>query len=233
MRIGIISDIHNNDIALEAVLQRLNGCDRIICCGDIIGIGPHPEQTVQRLRQIPNLTAVRGNHERYLLEPVPEDIPEGGELTEAEIRHHQWEHSCLTVGSIAFLHGLPYRETLELAGKTLAIQHYAMDVDYNYVNPTGSAELFLNLEADVILYGHDHAPHCAERDGKWYINPGALGCPGQTKNIARAGILTIEQGELAYEALEIPYDVEAVLAEIDRLQYPDAETIKKIFFDVE
>ncbi|MGX8704004.1 MAG: metallophosphoesterase family protein, partial [bacterium] len=68
MRYGIITDIHNNVSALRAVLKQLNqmNCDSIICCGDIIGIGPNPEETVQELLRVPQLVAVRGNHESYL-----------------------------------------------------------------------------------------------------------------------------------------------------------------------
>lgn len=241
MRIGIISDIHNNLPALEAVLTQLGPCDRVICCGDIIGIGPNPEQTVQRLKQIPGLTAVRGNHERYLLESMPEQISHTGEkeMSSEEERHHQWEHSQLSLDSITFLHGLEYREKLELEGKTIAVQHYAMDYDNVYVNftaePSGEAmaALFEGVEADVVVYGHAHNPHVCQYEGKWFINPGALGCPGQEKNLARAGVLTIEEGAVTYELVEVRYDVAQVLAEIDRLQYPDAETIKKIFYDVD
>ena len=69
MKLGVITDIHNNLTALRAVVEQLNQmeCDKIICCGDIIGIGPYPEETVQYIMQIPNLIAVRGNHEKYLL----------------------------------------------------------------------------------------------------------------------------------------------------------------------
>ena len=63
MTIGVITDIHNNLTALKVIVEKLQqlGCDKIICCGDIIGIGPYPEETVQYLMQIPNLIAVRGN----------------------------------------------------------------------------------------------------------------------------------------------------------------------------
>ena len=73
MRFGIITDIHNNLTALSAVMKKLNQmeCDKIVCCGDIIGIGPYPEETVQYVMRIPNLIAVCGNHEKYLLEGMP------------------------------------------------------------------------------------------------------------------------------------------------------------------
>lgn len=72
MKLGVITDIHNNLTALREVVERLNQmkCDKLICCGDIIGIGPYPEETVQYMMQLPNLIAVRGNHEKYLLEGI-------------------------------------------------------------------------------------------------------------------------------------------------------------------
>ena len=77
MRYGIITDIHNNVTALRAVMKQLEqrNCDRIICCGDMIGIGPDPEESVQEILRIPRLIAVRGNHESYLLEGMPTECP--------------------------------------------------------------------------------------------------------------------------------------------------------------
>ena len=74
MKIGIISDAHGNINALNAVLEEFDKIqvDKIICCGDIIGIGANPEETVQALIQRKNiLIAVKGNHEQYLLEGLP------------------------------------------------------------------------------------------------------------------------------------------------------------------
>ena len=69
MKIGIITDVHSNIIALNAVLNEFEKIevDKIICCGDIIGIGPNPEETVQELmKNEDKLIAVRGNHEQYI-----------------------------------------------------------------------------------------------------------------------------------------------------------------------
>ena len=69
MKIGIITDVHNNVIALNSMLAVFEeeGCDEIICCGDIIGIGPFPEETVQRIKSLPNIRCVLRNHEKYLI----------------------------------------------------------------------------------------------------------------------------------------------------------------------
>lgn len=78
MKIGIITDVHNNIAALNAVLQRFRdaNCEGIICCGDLIGGGAYPEETVSAIIGIPNMLAcVSGNHERYLTEGVPPEVP--------------------------------------------------------------------------------------------------------------------------------------------------------------
>ena len=111
MRLGIITDIHNNVAALQAVMAQLDQlhCDKIICCGDMIGIGPCPEETVRYMMQVPNLIAVRGNHEQYLLEGMPTEYPNEEEMSPGEMEHHKWEHQLLSTESVAFLRRLPYR----------------------------------------------------------------------------------------------------------------------------
>lgn len=77
MRIALISDIHANLVALEAVLVDINReqVDQIICLGDVATIGPHPQQVIARLRNL-GFISVNGNHDAYLLNPDLSD--EGG-----------------------------------------------------------------------------------------------------------------------------------------------------------
>ena len=77
MKIGVISDIHSNIVALNKILNEFEKIkvDKIICCGDIIGIGANPEETVKTLMQKKDiLIAVRGNHEQYLLKGLPKNV---------------------------------------------------------------------------------------------------------------------------------------------------------------
>lgn len=64
-------------------------CDFIISCGDHIGIGPMPEETIQLMRSIPNLIAVKGNHDRYLVENLPTHVPNEEHMDEDEIKFHK------------------------------------------------------------------------------------------------------------------------------------------------
>ena len=240
MRLGIITDIHNNLIALKAVVEYFaqQNCDKIICCGDLIGIGPYPEETVQYMRKLPNLIAVKGNHDKYLTDGLPEEYPNEEQMDYGEMQHHKWEHARLSEESVAFLQELPERAELVIEGHKLAIMHYCMDNEGKYVtyvpNPSDGdlKRMMAHVDSDIVFVGHDHNRTIRKTDGKWYINFGSLGCPGKDGNLARAGILILENGKIEVEPVELVYDAECVVAEINRLNYPEAENIKKFFYGI-
>lgn len=239
MKLGIITDIHNNHTALKVVVERFQqlGCDKIICCGDIIGIGPYPEETVKYMMQIPNLIAVRGNHEKYLLDKMPNEYPNEEQMGFEEMKHHKWEHSLLSTKSVDFLRNLPYQVDVEYEGYSLCIMHYCMDYEGYYINyKTNPSEedlksMFADIKSDIILYGHDHCRNICKGD-KLYINVGSLGCPARDINIARAGIVKMEKGKVEVEPIDIKYDVNDVIKTIDEINYPDSDNIKKYFYGI-
>ena len=239
MKIGVITDIHNNLPALKVMVDELKsrGCESFLCCGDIIGIGPYPEETVEFVRKLPNFTAVLGNHDRYFTEGLPEVFPNEEDMGEGEALHHKWEHSRLSDNSKAYLHSLPLKTELEIEGKKIALMHYSMDENGRYVNftPDPTAEdlgrMFAGVDADIILYGHDHKPSLVESNGKSWLNPGSLGCPAVDRNIARGLVLDMGD-EVKYEEVRVSYDVEKVLNDIDKFAYSDFENIKKYFYGV-
>ena len=239
MKLGIITDIHNNLTATKAVVQRLQQleCDKIICCGDIIGIGPYPEETVQYMMQISNLIAVRGNHEKYLLDKMPDDYPNEEQMDFGEIEHHKWEHSLLSPESVEFLKKLPYRVDVEYEGYSLSVMHYCMDYEGHYINyKTNPSEedlknMFDGINSDIIIYGHDHRRNICKGD-KLYVNVGSLGCPSKDINIARAGVIEIEKRNVEIETIDVKYDVDSVIDAINEIDYPESDNIKKFFYGI-
>ena len=237
VRFGIITDIHNNVTALEAVISKLKqmDCDRIICCGDIIGIGPCPEETVRFMMGIPGLTAVRGNHEKYLLEGMPDVYPNEEGMDYPEMEHHRWEHGLLSEASVSFLRSLPYRVDFDCCSVRISVMHWGMDGDGKfahhdrYTTEEDLRKVFAGVDSDVILFGHSHRRNICRGD-RLYVNAGSLGCPGRDRNSARAAVLTIENGKAEVEPLDVEYDARSVVSLIDRLGYPDSDTIRKVFY---
>ncbi len=230
MRIGVISDLHANLPALETVLRgfRERGVDGIICCGDLIGIGPFPEETVRRVMSLPNLLGcVRGNHEEYLLSGIPAEGMDG-----EEVQLHRWAHSALSPESRSFLASLPRERTLETEGRRLALVHYPPEGERGYrpIAPGKIPEYFAGLPADAAFYGHDHAP-AASFGETWLLNPGSVGCPGREQAVARAGIFSWGK-ENAWEQLAFRYDPSPCVEKLRELELPAAETVLKIFCGV-
>jgi len=239
MKLGIITDIHSNKIALEAVLQEFKkrNVEKIICCGDIIGIGPFPEETVQILTgNKDRVIGVRGNHEQYLLEGLPEKVHDDKRRMEPEeIGNHKWNHSQISKISKEFLNELPEYKNIEIENKKIYITHYPKNENGEYKknikNPTieENEKMFSGIDADIFLYGHTHATNIKHKDGKWYINVGTLGCP-MSDNNANAGILTIDKEKVDFEHLSVKYNVEEVTQEIEKIKFPFYKQVLEIFY---
>lgn len=239
VRFGIITDIHNNVAALKAVISSLKqmDCDKVICCGDIIGIGPCPEETVQLMMSIPDLISVRGNHERYLLEGMPTEYPNEEGMDYPEMEHHKWEHSLLSEKSVSFLRSLPYRVDFDCCSFRISVMHWSMDNNdkfkhhNRYTTEEELKNVFDGVDSDIILFGHHHTRNICQGD-RLYVNAGSLGCPGRDGNIARAAILTIENGKAQAEPLDVVYDAQSVVRLIDQINYPDSDSIKRHFYGI-
>ena len=240
MKLGIITDIHSNNIALSAILKEFEKIkiDKIICCGDIIGIGPNPEETVRELiKEKDKLIAVKGNHEQYLLEGLPEIVHNNErKMGLKEIQNHKWTHSKITKESKKFLEELPLYRNVKIGNKKIYIIHYPINRNGEYKKHVRNATveehegLFAEIDSDIFIYGHTHVTCINNKDNKWYINVGSLGCPLKS-NIAKAGILEIRENKLEFQDLKIEYNVDEVIKEIKKIKFPFYEKILKIFYE--
>lgn len=187
MKFGIIADIHSNVIALKTVIKEFEkmNIDKIICCGDIIGIGSYPEETVQELIKLKNkLIAIRGNHEQYLINGLPKRVHDDKrKMSLEEIQNHEWNHNQLSSSSIQFIKSLPLQESIVIDNVEIYITHYPMTSNGEYKkhlkNPTFEEvkELFSDIRSNVFLYGHTHVASKIFCENKWYINPGSVRLP--------------------------------------------------------
>lgn len=238
MKIGIFTDVHSNVIALNSMLQLFEEkeCDEIICCGDIIGIGPFPEETVQRIKSLANIKCVLGNHEQYLINGIKKHYPDG--MDESEVKHHEWEHNLLSDDSKQYIKQLPYKLYLNRKKIKIAVVHYSINEKNRYINSkpdpniTDCEKMFSNINSDIILYGHDHRGSIVHGNDKIYINCGSLGCTSTCDGIAQGGILNIDSQKPTFEKVFAEYNLQKVLREIDSIKYPAYKDIKRIFYGV-
>jgi putative phosphoesterase len=218
-RIAVISDIHGNLRALEAVLAdiKTRGADMIVNLGDCVTSPLWPRETYDLLATLP-LPTVRGNHDRWLMErPFAELVPAG-----------QFAHAALTPQQRETLARLPTR--LEIAPGILAI-HGTPDDDSSFLLeeihndrliPAAREVVFARLgehaRAEVVLCGHSHNPQVRQVPGGCLVlNPGSVGCPLFVDHPAAAkselrsphadyAILTKRSGRWGAELMALEYD---------------------------
>lgn len=239
MKVGIISDIHGNIKALEAVLQELKNknIEKIIVLGDLIGGAPMSEEVVQKIIVLQDkLIIVKGNREAHLIEGLPKFVhDEKFEVTQEQKDAHKYLENELSNKSKEFIQDLPRKIDCELEGKKIYVSHYPLDSKGKFrkhikkANAVECEELFSGIDADIYLYGHTHIENYHIINGKMYINPGALGCPSKT-DLAPYGILNIENEKVIYEQLYAKYNVQEVIDYMKKTQFPGYKGTLKLFY---
>ncbi|WP_436928712.1 metallophosphoesterase family protein [Halosimplex halobium] len=201
MNLGLISDIHGNRPALEAVLaDGADDVDEFVCLGDIVGYGPWPSECVHLIQQHCE-TVIRGNHDREALDP------EGytdNEMAMAGLRYAEAE---LITANLEWLQSRP-RKTDLLDGDALLVHDHPEQVD-RYVMPRGFPEVRPYLDDyEACFLGHTHLQHEAVIDDRLILNPGSVGQPRDGDSRAAYAVVDTDTWETDLRRVE--YDIETV-----------------------
>ena len=165
--IGIISDIHGNHVALEAVLARLDemGVTETICLGDVAGYYSQINQCCETLRSR-GIFTLMGNHDYYLAKN--EECPRSNSAN----RCLDYQRSIISKDNLEWLSSL-YSKT-EKHGISIVHGGWNDPLD-EYVRP--SREYFSAFPGQYFASGHTHVPCIFSDGGKIYCNPGSVGQP--------------------------------------------------------
>ncbi|MCB9421147.1 MAG: metallophosphoesterase family protein [Ardenticatenaceae bacterium] len=217
MKLAIISDIHGNQIALEAVLADIKrvGVDQIICLGDIANVGPHPGQCIDIIRDL-NCPVLQGNHELYLLGCFEDDAWRTSPIW-AGMR---WAREQLRPDQIDFIANLPLRYEIEGNGRARAtFVHASPLTQYRGFMPhhddTAIAERMNGLDDTTLFCGHTHVPLYRPWSNSWLVNTGALGMPIDGTPTAKYVIATQLQQEWHVQYRMIEYNLKQLMAEFE------------------
>jgi putative phosphoesterase len=178
MRLAVISDIHGNLLALEAVLAdiRVRGADLTVNLGDCCAGPLWPRETFELLQSL-NLPTVRGNHDRWM----------GSRAREGMGPAMAYEHDQLTPEQRAALGALP--ATVRLDGDVLGIHgtptddmtfllEERLEGRFHLLRPAEISERLGKVDASLVLCGHSHNPQLVGiPGGPLIVNPGSVGCP--------------------------------------------------------
>jgi predicted phosphodiesterase len=235
VRYLILSDIHANWEALQAVLADAEGRhDQIVCCGDVVGYGGDPNRATEWIRQSVE-HVVRGNHDKAAT--GSEDIEWFNPVAK---RATLWTQGVLLEANSNYLRNLP-KGPLQLDGFQL-VHGSPLDEDDYLVSPGQAAQLFGYI-ARLTFFGHSHLQggFLVHRDGvrpiekvpadrsaieltlpegyACLINPGSVGQPRDGD--PRAGYVIYETEEQVISYCRVPYDIAGAQQKIIDAGLPD------------
>jgi len=236
LRVAVLSDIHANRQALEAVLDAVEevGVDQVWCLGDLVGYGADPDACTALARERCD-TCLVGNHDLALLGAL--DISTFSEAAAAAVA---WTREQVSEDTLEFLATLEPTASQNGVGLSHASPR---DPVWEYVLSTDQAEAGLDaLEERVGLIGHSHialyfmrapgvrrgyaqgaqATDGAEieiDEGEWLLNPGSVGQPRDGD--PRAAWMELDTERWAARYHRVPYDIEAAAAAIRAAGLPD------------
>ena len=222
MKLALISDLHGNLEALDAVLRDLDRASpgaRLVCAGDVVGYGPDPEACIARLQQRAAL-CVMGNHEEMVL-----GRRDFSRCVHAGIVAAVWTRRRLSPAARAYLEALPPSLSID----SVVICHGDLDSADTYVSTRERAEAALaqlrarHPSAEVLVCGHTHhaalfTPEQGFRimndlpAGPCVINPGAVGQARSAAPLASYALLDMERRRVSFR--EVAYDYGATIRKL-------------------
>jgi diadenosine tetraphosphatase ApaH/serine/threonine PP2A family protein phosphatase len=219
VRIAVVSDIHSNLVALDAVLDRIGSVDALLHLGDVVGYGPEPDAVVERLAAL-GAVGVRGNHDAAASGAI--DTEWFNPDARAAI---EWTRQAMSETTRAWLAALPVRR-IE-SGFTL-VHGSPRDPMWEYVTSAALARAGLSaITTTHGLHGHTHVPIAftevdgrmrtlapragntvALGEGRMLLNPGSVGQPRDGDPRASYLVIDLESGTATWG--RVAYDVERV-----------------------
>lgn len=237
MRYALISDVHANLPALEAVLADLDarpGIDAVYHLGDLVGYAPWPNETVALLRAR-GIAGVAGNYDSTTATDYKHCGCKYEDARQEALSHlsYAWTRAHTSRESKRFLGALPFRLDVRAggghaAGPTVILVHGTPTLNTVYWTEDRSDEFCLKMAraagarpGDVLCFGHTHRPWHRQVEGVHFLNTGSVGRPKDGD--WRTGYVLLDVGGAApaVEFVRVPYDLERAMEAIRRSELPD------------
>jgi predicted phosphodiesterase len=245
MRIALLSDIHGNPIALDAVLADIEaqgGVDTYWILGDFSAMGYDPVDVLERVTKLPNVFFLRGNHDRYT---VTGERP-GPTLEQAQANPRLVPMLLMMAANLAWTQGhilasgwwswfeqlpLELRLTLPDGTRVLGV-HAAPGLDDGIgITPLLSDDelrgLLAPAGADLVIVGHTHVPLDRTIDQVRVFNLGSISNPMRPRVEASYAILEADASGYNLQLRYVDYDRQAVIEELQRVKHPTADFLAK------
>lgn len=214
MMLAIVSDVHSNLHALEAVLKDIerSKADMVVCAGDLVGYGAFPNECCDILKDKAS-KLVKGNHDCAVLERDPSGA------NPYAARAILWTADVIGNESREFLGGLGMEARFSVGGRSIAMYHGSPNSVDDYVfEDDVDDELVQSADADVLVLGHTHVPCFKKLRRGLFVNPGSVGQPRDGEWRASFAVLDTDANECSIR--RVPYDLNAAAEAIRKAGLP-------------
>ncbi len=237
MKYALISDIHANLPALQAVQQHIAARSDVGATyhlGDLVGYAPWPNEVVAAIRAA-GIAGVAGNYDSTVATDYKHCGCRYEDPRQEELSHlsYAWTRRHVTPETKAFLAGLPFRLDLlpnggHRAGPRIVLVHGTPTLNTVYWTEDRADDFCLKMAqyaglkaGDVIAFGHTHLPWHREVGGIRFVNTGSVGRPKDGDPRAGYVVLEVDEGKVGVEFVRVEYDVEAAARAIRASELPD------------
>jgi putative phosphoesterase len=215
MKIAIISDIHSNIYALMRVLEDIDSqnVDSIVCLGDLVGYGSHPNEVISLIRKR-NILCIKGNYDSSVVDNGFTYIRD----TNINSFSLPWTVEELRMSNKYYLENLPSTLNLTFNNKNIVFVHGSPRKINEYLTPDyeNLSDIMDEFNGDILVCAHTHIPYIKEFGNKLLINCGSVGKPKNGSPNATYAILELDKSgspkvtlrAVEYEYLKIMKDME-------------------------
>jgi len=247
MRLAVLSDLHGNLTAFEAAiadLEALGGADHIWILGDLAAFGPHPAACIQRVSAWQEahgkekFQIIGGNTDRYLVNGQRPRTPSAKNAEAFAKLAQSWQgRDTMLNWSVGQLAYEDYELLKKIRGREAGLdaQGYGYVIGYHgtpgddegfltpETEPEEALDMLLDREGRLGIGAHIHKQ--MDRDlGRWrVINVGSIGMSFDRPGLAQWGLFTFENGNVEIDLRGVPYDVDAVIADLYTVGHPVPE----------
>jgi len=220
-RVAVITDIHANLPALQAVLEAVErtGVDAVYCGGDLVGYGPHPNEVCALIEQR-GIPTIYGNYDYAIARDLDDCGCAYRDQHDRELgqRSVDWTLARTSGRSKDYMRGLPFDLRFELGNNRVRLVHGSPRKVNEYLFEDKPARTFKRIAAgadcDVLAFGHTHQPWIREYGGVVFVNCGSVGKPKDGDPRAAFALLELDRDRVIAGIERVDYDAVAVGREV-------------------
>lgn len=237
IKIAVISDIHGNMQALEAVLKDIEAekCDKIFCLGDLAMAGPEPVKAIEKIKELQNMKdfiLIQGNTDEMIAD-YSQAVIDKVKAFPVMAKALENDVKIIPDNLKEFLRNLPKQVQVEFEGVKVLLVHGSPRKNDENISPDlpieKIEEMLVGVDADLILCGHTHIP-CGYQTSKrqTVVNDGSVGRPFTPNPQACYAIITFTSGDFEVKHKFVDYDKQKASEILAKRDFEGADKLAKV-----